>query len=410
MIDSFLFNLYRGLGYLLTPFFLFHSNRPDRRGHLPEAEIWIHASSVGEAGVAAAIIKSLRHFRPCSHILLTLQTTDGQRQAQKLLQETTLTSLAPYDLMPWARRALRSVCPRILVLVETELWPNLIEEAKRQKVPVVLVNGRLSARSLSRYRLVKPLMAKLLDGFYALGVIGPLEKERFLSLGAEEEKIFVYGNAKYDLLWERAQQLIDKRPQTLPQGLKWVVLGSIRSGEEEFLLDVITHFRRSHPELGFVLAPRHLKLVPSLEKRLKARGLSWARWSSKIRKTPLLLLDKIGPLLEVYAQAHLAFVGGSLVPKGGQNPLEPAAFKIPVFFGPYMDNFLYEAQELLNNKGGIQIKNKEDLIKGITEFILKDTDRIQYGKRAFKSLEKFLGASERYAELIIRALNHLPLG
>ena len=397
--------IYRLLGYLLYPFFLLKNPPPERKGFLPQAEIWVHAASVGEAAVAAAIIKALKRIRPRSKVLLTLQTQTGIKKAQELIGDLASVSFAPYDLAPWVKRAFRQVSPKILVPVETELWPNLLEEAQRQKVVLTLVNGRLSARSFRNYRFVRPLLQRLLAHFSALGVIGPKEAQRFANLGASEEKVFPLGNAKYDLLLERIRQ---KKDPFLDSSKRWIVFGSIRRGEEKAAVESLFQIQRSLARVGFVLAPRHLNLIPKIESELEKRGLSYGKWS-QTRKEQILLLDEIGPLLSIYSQATVAFVGGSLVPKGGQNPLEPAAFRVPIAFGPHMDNFPYEAEALIQKGGGKRIKNTQELTSTLLYWLEHEKERALAGKAAYQVFLSFLGASKRYAELIIKSLNHLPL-
>ncbi len=409
----FLLTAYRLLGYGALPFFTLSSLPPERRGFLPEAEIWIHAASVGEAVVAAAIIRAIKRIRPRSRLLLTLQTLTGLQKARELLAgiKGVKMARAPFDLPLYAKRAFERVSPRVFVLVETEIWPNLLEEARKRKVAMVLVNGRLSSRSFPRYQRLKPLLRYLLSGFYALGVIGPLEAKRFLKLGAQEEKLFLLGNAKYDLIRERAQQTSPaKSARRLSPESRWVVFGSVRRGEEETIANVISSLRREIPGVSFLLAPRHLESLPSFEKALAQKGLKGQIWSRiKTPTTGLVLLDEIGPLFETYALAQVAFVGGSLVPKGGQNPLEPAAFKVPVLFGPHMENFPYESERLVSTGGGRRINHEEELTKALRHWLFQEAEREKAGLAAYRVLEEFAQAAERYAELVIRALNRLPL-
>ncbi len=405
--------VYRAFGSLITPFLALSSLAPERKGFLPPAEIWMHAASVGEALAAAAIIRAIKRIRPRSRILLTLQTQTGLQKAQELVGSLPgiHLSLAPLDLPFYVKRALRNVSPRVLVLVETELWPNLLEKAGREEITLVLVNGRLSAQSFPRYQKIRPLIRHLLQKFYALGVIGPLEAKRFLRLGAEEEKVLLLGNAKYDLLRERAQKFSPQRVlRKLSSRTPWVVFGSVRRGEERPLAQVIARLQRERKDLSFLLAPRHLEALPSFEKALGEEKLTFKRWSGiEHPETGLILLDEIGPLFETYAQAQVAFVGGSLVPKGGQNPLEPAAFKVPVLFGPHMENFPYEAEQLVSRGGGQRVNSPEDLLERLQNWLEQEEERKKAGLSAYQVLEEFAQAAERYAELVIKALNRLPL-
>ncbi len=408
-----LLGLYRLAGHLLTPLAALKRLEPQRRGFLSPAEVWMHAASVGEAGVAAAIIRAIKRIRPRTRLLLTLHTRPGLKRAAELLKDVPglELALAPYDLPRYARRAFGRVSPRVFVPVETELWPNLLEEARRRGVVTVLVNGRLSARSLRRYQRIKALMEHLLRGFYALGVIGPLEAKRFLQLGAEKEKVFLLGNAKYDLLRERARDLKpEKARKKLSSSTNWVVFGSVRRGEERMVSRAIRQLKDGSRALSFLVAPRHPESAPVFAESLRAEGLTPAFWTALERPADgVVILDEVGPLLETYALARVAFVGGSLVPKGGQNPLEPAAFRVPVLFGPHMDNFPYEAEKLVSNGGGRRVADAQDLAQKMDFWLRNDAERTRAGTNAYQVLEEFSQAAENYAELVIRALNRLPL-
>ncbi len=401
---------YRTIGYLLTPFF----NRkvpPPRRGDLPRAELWLHAASVGEAQIAASIIRAFRQKRPKTSILLTLQTKTGLLKARELLgSEKVALSLAPWDLPAYARRAFQKVRPRVFALIETEIWPNLILEAQRQNTLLLTLNGRLSERAFRRYRLLRGLLKRLFRGFRALGVIGPLEARRFEALGAPKDRLHILGNAKYDLLYERKKQLSGKKDHSkLSSSQKILTFGSLRGGEEKEAVKAVSLLRKRFPEISFVLAPRHLERLKALGKELQKRKIPYTFWSRLPEDTaPVILLDAIGPLLEVYAHSYASFVGGSLVPRGGQNPFEPALFERPLLFGPHMENFPYEAEALQETVNGIVVKNGEEIFEKFSYWLENPSEAQRAGKLAHRALEKFLGASRRYASLLEEAFNHPP--
>ncbi len=403
-------HLYRTLGHLLTPI-LKGLVPPSRKGILPPAELWLHAASVGEANVAAAIIKALRLRRPETRILLTLQTSAGLARARKLLEtEGVSLALAPFDLPHFVKEAFQRVRPRVLALVETELWPNLILEARRRGVSLLLVNGRLSEKAFRRYRLHKGLWQKLLKSFGALGVIGPQEAERFRALGAPSERLYLLGNAKYDLLQQRKEKLsLKEARKKLPSSKQILTFGSLRKGEEKEVLKAVVKFlKKFSGRICLVLAPRHLKRIKEYERNLKKLKIPYSLWSKlPQREAPVILLDAIGPLFEIYALSFAAFVGGSLVPRGGQNPLEPALLGRPLLFGPFMDNFPYEAKAL-KNCGKIQVRDGEEIFEKFSFWLENPEEAQEIGQKASLVAREFLGASTRYAALLAEALTLPP--
>lgn len=401
------YRLYRIIGRGLA-LFLSHKSGA-RQGHLPgPVDLWVHASSVGEATVAAAILTKFRKLQPQARILLTLFTETGLTKAQELLKETDVrTSLAPYDLPAFVTRALEKARPRVLALVETELWPNLISLAREKGIRVVLLNGRLSARSFPRYRLLRGLFRPLLQGLSGLAVIGPREAERFQALGAPPERLQILGNAKHDLVWQRARSW-DATPlrRHLRLGEERVlVFGSVRTGEEDPVVQVIKALW-PRDDLRFVVVPRHLHHLDRWERTLAEAGLPWERWTTLKQgmKGRLLLVDAIGPLFGLYSLAYAAFVGGSLVPKGGQNPMEPAAFGVPVLFGPYMENFENEKRALLQTGGGLVARGARELTLLLEELLNRKELYRQAAQGASKALEGLIGAAQKQAAWLARFL------
>ncbi|AEH43968.1 Three-deoxy-D-manno-octulosonic-acid transferase domain-containing protein [Thermodesulfatator indicus DSM 15286] len=392
---------YRLIGQLLTPFFLAKGIPKERKGELPKADIWIHAASVGEANVAASIISNFLRYHPEVKILLTLHTSTGIKKAKDLLEDfPVFISWAPFDTPSFVKKALLSVSPKVFAIVETELWPNLICEAHASGTKLLILNGRLSSRSFKKYKLIRPLLKELFFKFEHIAVIGPEEKERYLALGAPPEKVSIEGNAKYDLLWERHKKLdLKKIVSRLPQKPLFV-FGSIRKGEEKIIGEVLSLLQKTLPKVHFILVPRHLTFIPGIKNELSQRGLSFRLYSKPVNDSLVTIVDEIGPLFGIYALSKAAFVGGSLCPKGGQNPFEPAVFKKPVLFGPYMENFSYEAKALVTAGGAQIVKTPDELAQAIKGFFTDEKLTQKTGEAAFESFKKFLGATTRYVSLL----------
>ncbi len=405
-MNGLLYGLYHLGGKLLEPIFQKKGLPPERQGKLPgPVDLWLHASSVGEATVAVAILEEFLKIRPKTSVLLTLFTPTGVKRAQELIGERVKVALAPYDLPEFINQALASTSPTVMALIETEIWPNLIVYAHEKGAKVLLLNGRLSAKSFPRYRLIKPLLKGLFGLFSGLAVIGPPEAKRFEALGAPPEKMQIFGNAKHDLLKKRAHSLDSKvlRRRLDLDHEEIVVFGSVRQGEEETIAHTIKGLW-SRKNLVFIVVPRHLRRLTTLERSLDKKGLSFARWSrlNGKRDQRIVLVDEIGPLFGLYSLAKVAFVGGSLVPKGGQNPMEPAAFGVPVLFGPHMENFENEAQVLRKNGGGFLVQNTQELIFVVEELLGKEALYVQASQATRKSLEELSGAASKQAQWLAR--------
>ncbi len=388
------FGLYGGLG----------PRRPDA------PRIWLHASSVGEVQVARALLAELRAARPGAFFIVSTMTETGLATARQQLGEEVHCLLAPLDLAGIIDLALRKLRPDLYICLETELWPNLLLALRRQRVPMVLLNGRLSDRSLRRYRLVGDLMGKVLRAFDGIGVIRDKDRERFLALGAEPEKVVVCGNAKYDLAGRPAggspqyRELLGLEP-----GRQVLVAGSTHSGEEEMLLDVYRTLCQDQrlAELVLVLAPRHLQRLPEIEALLEERNLGWQRLSVAAthgRRARVVLVDSMGELVSLYRVATFIFCGGSLVDRGGHNIIEAAACGRPVFYGPSMGDFA-DAAELLEAAGaGFPVRTPSELARQI---FLQLDDWPAYeeaGRRGRQAALAQVGAAGRQARLALQAL------
>jgi len=385
---------------LLRPFF------PERL-RAPEAgpvDLWIHAASVGELRAGEALLAALRRHRPSLRIALTLQTKSALRLAERRGLSARLLP-APWDGPRTVARALEALRPRALALIETELWPNLLAEAHRRRIPVCVVNGRLSDRSFPRYLALRGLFRPLLEGLSFVGTISELDRERFVALGAPPERVEVVGNAKYDLLAAEKERVdlegLSAR-LALREGERLLVFGSMRGGEEPLVREVVRELS-AREEVRFVVAPRHPKRVSSFKKALEDLGLSLGLFSRR-PAARLVLVDEIGPLFGLYGLATAAVVGGSFVPKGGQNPVEPAIWGVPTVFGPHMENFREEVRRL-SGPGARKAENPTEALSILEGWFEEREVYLEARRSLLERVSGLLGASERYTEGVLRVLS-----
>ena len=402
----------------------------ERLGILPKEKIeklptenliWFHAASVGEVKVLSTIVPQVKRKHPEYTVVVSTITKTGKREAERILKGVELVFFAPVDLKSFVRRILKKIKPKVLILVETELWPNLIRESKRRGCLIALINGRISENSLRKYMLVKSFFQKVLSCLGLLCMQSEEHKERMILLGANPDKIMVTGNMKFDRLLLISQTQDTERLKKnlrIPELCKVLIGGSIREGEEKILIRVFKRLRQKQKDLMLVLAPRHLDRLKHVERVLSDLKIDF------IRKTQLdefdsgtgstgnifledqrvILLDTMGELSKIYSLADLTFVGGSLVPVGGHNLLEPAIHGIPVLFGPYVDHFKEEAKILIQSGGGIQVKDEEELYLNLSNLLGDDEKRVKLGKRAKEAIKNKTGVSESTADLIFSFL------
>lgn len=384
---------------------------PGEMHKLSEAKnlVWIHASSVGEVNLIPILVESLLKKTTQLEFVVTTTTKTGQQQAIKLLKKyTRFIFYQPVDL-PWVTdKVMKLVQPQALVLVETEFWPNLIRSAKKIGALVGLVNGRISSRSFSRYSLVKPLARKVLSQLDFFAVQTEKDLYRLNELGGQINRMSVVGSLKFDRKFLEAGRLkkMDKKALGIPDGVRVMVAGSTRPGEEEIVLSVFGRLKKEN-RLSLILAPRHLDRIGEIELLLKQRELPYLKKSQlKLKKGnfEVLLLDTLGELAEIYAVADLAFVGGSLVPLGGHNPLEPAVYGIPVLFGPYMEHSQAAADLLISSGLGFKVRDEEELFQKAQMFLTDGPDTGKLFASFQKALQEKSGAAQKTAELFFSKL------
>jgi 3-deoxy-D-manno-octulosonic-acid transferase len=426
-----LYNILSGILFLVGfPFFILYnlaqgkySDRlVERLGRYPQAlrpddslpnarPIWIHAVSVGEVKAAAALTQKIKEQLPDVPILLSTTTPAGRETAEKLLGNKIPLIYYPLDFFLCVKRALKFFRPRAFIALETELWPNFLFQAHKSGSKLILVNGRISERSFKRYSKIRWLLGPLLKKFRVLMVRHPDDAGNFISLGAGPDQVRVLGNIKYDGLVNQAQGALKislrQRLHLNGEG-PVIVAGSTRGGEEVILLSVYKRLKDSFPGLILILAPRHINRCPELETLLQRQGVAYQLYSQirGQRKEAVILIDRIGDLFALYSLATLVFCGASLVPKGGQNILEPVAWGKPVFYGPYMEDFK-DARDLLEKAGaGIQVADEIELYERMHYLLGHPEEGAEKGEAGRQALKSQTGltqtAAERIAEIIRR--------
>jgi 3-deoxy-D-manno-octulosonic-acid transferase len=377
--------------------------------------IWIHAVSLGEIRVAESIIKSLRITIPgCSVIVST--TTDHSRElASRIFGDRIPIIYAPIDFILSVRKALYSIHPDIIIFLETEIWPLWITEAKRMGVKTALVNGRISSRSFKRYLRFRYFFRYVLKNMELFSMITEKDMFRINAIGADSSRIIVGGNAKYDLLPELAEPHIVEEIRNIfniDSSSTIFIAGSTRTGEETIIIDAYKKINKEFPEIILFLAPRHIKRAKEIASLLDNSELKF-QYRSEIdgetvkRTEKVVIINSFGELFRLYSIGTIAFCGASLVPLGGQNPLEPAVWGNAVLYGPYMDNFL-DAKGLLDEKkAGIQVSDSETLAEKVIS-LLRDPESLnRQGLRAREAVMSNKNAGERHAGSIAGLLKHL---
>jgi 3-deoxy-D-manno-octulosonic-acid transferase len=368
--------------------------------------VWLHAVSVGEVQACAPLVSAIRRRHPRLPLTVTTFTPTGAARARALFGDVAQVRYVPFDLPGAVRRFFARLQPRLAVIFETELWPNLYRECGRQRVPLVLASARLSARSVSRYRRLGALFRDTLAQTALIAAQGERDAERFRALGADAASTHVTGNLKFDfeLPADIAARGARLRQQYAAQRPLWVA-GSTHAGEEQAVLAAQLRLRAAHSRALLVLAPRHPARFAQAAQALGAAGVSFVRRSQgevqdADAAADVLLLDTLGELLDFYAAADLAFVGGSLVPVGGHNLLEPAALGVPILTGPYTGNAAEIARLLVARGAAEVVHNPEELAARVSALLTDPQARARMGAAGSASIEANRGALGKLLALI----------
>ena len=367
--------------------------------------VWLHAVSVGEVLAVSRLVKELDAALPDFQVVISTTTRTGQALAREKFGLNRVF-YCPLDV-PWAVRAyLNALKPSMLVLAETEFWPNLLNGCFKRGIPAVVVNARISNRSWPRYKMLRGLWRPLLGRLSCVLAQSEKDAERLRAIGCAADRVTVAGNLKFDVrAVEESESTEFLRRQA--NGLRFVVAGSTHDGEEEILLDVWKKVLEGESSLVMVLAPRHPERFGVVEALLERSGMRWVkrseRGAEKIGAGMIVLLDTIGELASVYSLASVAFVGGSLVAAGGHNPLEPAQFGVPIVMGPHYANFT-AITDMLRKADALRVARKEELADVFLKLLRDRTLAEAMGARAKKVFEEQAGATERCVAAIREVL------
>jgi 3-deoxy-D-manno-octulosonic-acid transferase len=408
---------------LASPYFLYQALRHNkyvgsigqRLGYLPvsfnldgDESIWVHAVSVGEVLSARPLVTELRARYPKLRLFLSTTTLTGQQLARRSVSDVDAVFYFPFDWGFTARRTLNVVKPRLFVMMETEIWPNLLRECRRRRIRTVMVNGRISYRSFPRYRLIRPFIKRVLSDVDRFCVQGEETSRRLVELGADPARITLTGSLKFDSLETsptpgRGRERV-LRFFRIPPNRPVIIAGSTLKGEEEPVIRAFNRVRASGGNPLLVVAARHPERFEEVERLCRHEGLS------AVRRTELpidaepradaVVLDTIGELAQLYQVATVVFVGGSLVPAGGHNILEPALYGKPIVFGPHMQNFGEIAEAFVSNGAAIQVRSGSELQDVVVSLVGDPVRRARLGAAAKALVESNRGARDRTLAVI----------
>lgn len=421
------------IAVIASPWFIYQAVRykkyvgslGQRLGYLPvsfnmdgDESIWIHAVSVGEVLTARPLISELKRRYPNLRMFLSTTTMAGQQLARRSVQDVDAVFYFPFDLSFVVRRTLDLVRPKLFIMMETEIWPNLLRECRARGIKTAVVNGRISARSFPRYRMIRPMMRRVLDDIDKFLVQGEESARRFIDLGADPARVVVTGSMKFDSLDSsstaqagvpaartvrggveaRARDRV-LRYFRVPSSRPVIVAGSTMKGEEAHVLRAFRRVRTAAPNTLLVLAARNPERFGEAEQLARSEGWKVARRSDLAvdaePRVDVVILDTIGELATIYQIATVVFVGGSLVPTGGHNVLEPAVFGKPIVFGPYMQNFLEIADAFVSNGAGVQLADDQELDEAFVSLIGDPVRRARLGAAARALVEANRGANDK---------------
>ena len=391
----------------------YRRNIGDRLGQITRPlgtiDVWIHAVSVGEVNAAVPLVTAFRKIHSRCRILITTTTPTGLDQVTAHLGDRVVHCYLPFDHPFFIARFLRTISPRLLIIMERELWPNIIHGCHKRSIPVVIANARLSQRSCNRYAYVLPLMRPALAIVSAVAAQTEADRSRLMTLGVHPDHILTTGNIKYDVtVSAKTMDTAQSMRQDWGRHRLIIVAGSTHEGEEAVLLDIFDPLREHYPGLLLILAPRHPERFDAVFQLVKNRGFNTHRHGDGSTVVPpaaeVHLRDTMGELPLLYAAADIAIVGGSLIEIkgiGGHNLLEPCAVATPVLFGRYISDFLEISHNIVERAAGIQVHDSNDLRDTLKELLNDAALRNRMGANGIQVIKENRGATQRTLELCI---------
>ena len=370
---------------------------PPRLRSANKPSIWIHAVSVGEVLAVSEIIQQLQAEYPDHKIAISTTTDTGQKLASARFGADNVFYV-PFDFEFCVRPYFESLQPELVIIAETEFWPNFLHTARRRGIRVAIVNARISDRSLPGYRRWRPLLSRVLRNVDLFLAQTPEDARRLVEIGAEANRVHVGGNLKFDVSPPPAPAIVSQLRSALAASAAGPVLvcGSTVDGEESLLLESFKAVLKGNPAAVMLLAPRHPERFPQVAAQIQQSGLKFSKrstWNGDPLTGSVLLLDSIGELASIYSLGDIAFVGGSLVPRGGHSILEPAQYGVAILVGPHTENFR-DIVELFRTQDAVRTVNPVDLSRAFTDLLANEAERRALGHRALETLRSQRGATQ----------------
>ncbi|NOQ65689.1 MAG: hypothetical protein GQ556_00535 [Desulfobacterales bacterium] len=379
-----------------------------------QQRIWIHALSVGEVLSAHPLVKELRLARPSITLIFSASTKTGEELARNVMaKEVDLFIPFPLDIFSVARKFINLIAADLFVLVETDFWPNFIHTINRKGTPAILINGRISQKSFARYQRFRFIFLPMFKIFKFISMQTESDAKKMIDLGVNADRVKALGNLKYDAVlpdmvgWDQEQRPTSFYRQQFgisPEKVVWIA-GSTHPGEEVAILTAYKRLSLLFPDLFLVVAPRDVERGREVKEIADKLGLTVRLRTAPLQDeefpgAPLLILDTMGELSRMYSFCNIAFIGGSLVPDGGHNPLEPAAFAKPILFGPYMDDFTEIASDLLEKDAAIVCHDEDDIFEVMKKLLVNHSIQKQMGEDAQALVIQHRGVTKRHIEII----------
>ncbi len=375
-----------------------------------ERPVWVHAVSVGEVMVALPLIQEIKRRYPYQKVLLSTVTVTGNYTATLKTREVDAVIYFTFDYPFIVKRVIKKIQPKLFITLETEIWPNFLRELQHNGIPSIVISGRISNNSYHKYRWSRFFFSRVLKNINAFCMQTEVDSRRIIDIGAPSDRVITIGNLKFDQevsLLSTQEKVALYKLLKLKENQKIFIAGSTHRGEEETVVEVFKHLKKSYQDLLLILAPRHPERFSEVAHLLSRHHLS------SIKRTEIeagnsnnhydvILLDTIGELSKLYSIGTIIFVGGSLVPIGGHNVLEPVAYRKPVLFGPHMENFSEIARSLRESGGGLQVESQEEFLSHAEVLLKNDDVREKLGEQAFKVIANNQGAIKKAMEVIER--------